>query len=87
MTKLIKMDQIQKPQNLRTIAMTAVFTAVVSWVTWAIIFVPFSVGMIIWGFIDYKKNGGPKMHYYMLYVAIIILLLKIPAYFLLKSLF
>ena len=81
------MDENKKPQNLKSISSTAVFTAVVSWVLWGIIFVPFSIGMIVWGFIDYKKNGGPKMHYYMLYVAIIILLLKIPTYFFLQSLF
>ncbi|MGV8086002.1 MAG: hypothetical protein ACP5N1_00070 [Candidatus Woesearchaeota archaeon] len=81
------MSETKKSQDLRMIAMTAVFTAIVSWITWAVIFVPFSVGMIIYGFVYYTRNSGPKMHYYMLYVAIIILLLKIPAYFFLKMLF
>lgn len=66
----------KQTQNLKTYAVIAVFAAAASWVFATIIMAALSIVMIVIGLVEYKKNGGPKMHYYALYVAIAILIIE-----------
>lgn len=80
------MEKNKKEQDLKGISFLATFFAAISWAMWGLLFSILSIGAIIWGFIEYKRNGGPKLHFYMLFVAILLLLLKIPFYYFVSGL-
>ena len=67
---------------MTTIASIAITTAVLSWIFFSIIFTPLSICCIVWGFMNYSREDP---EYYMLFAAILILVLRIPAALLLGS--
>ena len=73
------MPNTNENKNLKGLASFSMLMAVMSWAIFGLLFSILAISSIVWGFIEYHKNGGPKIHFYMLFVAILILLLKIPA--------